>query len=264
MRLLRALALMAGALPGAALACTADPASLSDFPESNVYDPEAGPRGVYRAWFDGASTRYAHGVLGDAVEPTILGVMTGRGPLCGITVNLDENHVFEDIAPRLADIDGDGLLDVLVVRSHVEKGAQLAVYTASPDDQRIGLLATTPYIGRANRWLAPVGAADLDGDGRAEIAYVDRPHLAKTLRIWRFEDGALVELAAARGLTNHRIGEDFISGGIRDCGEGAEILTANADWTRIIATRFDGGTLTFRNLAPFRGPADLADMLTCR
>jgi hypothetical protein len=49
----------------------------------------------------------------------------------------------------------------------------------------VRLLAATPHIGSANRWLAPIGAADLDGDGRVEIAYVDRPHLARTLRIWR-------------------------------------------------------------------------------
>jgi hypothetical protein len=46
-------------------------------------------------------------------------------------------------------------------------------------------LASTPWIGQRFRWLAPVAAADLDGDGAMELAYVDRPHLARTLRVWR-------------------------------------------------------------------------------
>jgi hypothetical protein len=76
-------------------------------------------------------------------------------------------------------------------------------------------------IGQRNRWLAPIGAADLDGDGRVEIAYVDRPHLARTLRVWRSRPGGtLTEIATATGLTNHRIGEAFITGGIRDARRG--------------------------------------------
>ena len=91
--------------------------------------------------------------------------------------------------------------------------------TAEGGDLR--LVAATPNIGQRNRWLAPVAAADLDGDGATEIAYVDRPHLARRLRIWRFEGGSLTEIAALPGLTNHRIGEAFITGGLRvGVGEG--------------------------------------------
>jgi hypothetical protein len=52
----------------------------------------------------------------------------------------------------------------------------------------------------------------LNGDGIIEIAYIDRPHLAKELRVWSFVNGDLRPLPRASGLTNHRIGEDFISG----------------------------------------------------
>ena len=43
--------------------------------------------------------------------------------------------------------------------------------------------AATPFIGTPRRWLAPVGVADLDGDGRAEIAYVETPHRDKVLML---------------------------------------------------------------------------------
>ena len=166
------------------------------------------------------------------------------------------------IAPRLADLDGDGTDEVIVVRSHVAQGAQLAVYRWTGDD--LVLHAVTPYIGRRHRWLAPVGVADLDGDGAMDLAYVDQPHLARVLRVWRHADGALTQVAAAAGLTNHRIGEDFISGGIRDCGDGPEMVTANAGWSRLIATRLADGALTARDIGAFAGPPSFAAALACR
>ncbi|MCU4653989.1 VCBS repeat-containing protein [Roseibacterium sp. SDUM158016] len=212
-----------------------------------------GTSGIAAAWFEEPTTRYAHGVLGDAIEAGTLAAQLDNAPNC-VTgrVTLPQAEVFEDLAPRLADLDGDGRAEIIVVQSHRDLGARLAVYGLAPDGQGLRLLAATPNIGRTNRWLAPVGAADLDGDGYMEIAYVDRPHLARTLRVWRYVDGTLTEIAAASGLTNHRIGEAFITGGIRDCGAGPEIITADADWSRLVATRLaPDATLHARDLGPF-------------
>ncbi|MEL6960440.1 MAG: VCBS repeat-containing protein, partial [Pseudomonadota bacterium] len=124
-------------------------------------------------------------------------------------MTLPDDHVFEDVAPRLWDVTGDGKPEVVVIETDMALGGSLAVYDQS------GKIAETDHIGRTNRWLAPVGAADFDGDGRIEVAFVDRPHLAKTLRIFEFSDGVLALEAEIVGLTNHRIGEDFITGGLR-------------------------------------------------
>ena len=199
--------------------------------------------------------RYAHGVLGDAIEYGGLELRSGAG---WIRFDLPGDHVFEDLSPRLVDLDLDGVADAaMVVETDMRRGAALALYGAG------GKIAETPHIGRTNRWLAPVGAADLDGDGRVELAYVDRPHLAKTLRIWRYADGRLTQVAELKGLTNHRIGEDFISGGIRICSSTPEMITADADWRNVIATRFTGGKLQSMVIGPFTGPADLQAALTC-
>jgi hypothetical protein len=213
--------------------------------------------GIVAAWFEDPTTRYAHGVLGDTVEAGTLAAQLDGFPNCVAgRITLPETEVFEDLAPRLADLDGDGKAEIIVVQSHRDLGARLVVYGLTPDGQDLRLLAATPNIGRTNRWLAPIGAADLDGDGRVEIAYIDRPHLARTLRVWRYADGTLTEIAAATGLTNHRIGEDFITGGIRDCGGGPEMITANADWTRLVATRLmPDVTLRARDLGPFSAAA---------
>lgn len=203
--------------------------------------------------------RYAHGVLGDAIEwGTLEIVVEDWAHKTTLRFRLPKDRVFEDVAPRLADVDGDGKPEVLVVETQKDTGAQLAIYDET------GKIAFTPYIGRTNRWLAPIGVADLDGDGAVELAYIDRPHLAKTLRVWRFESGALVHVADLTGLTNHRIGERDIGGGLRDCGQGPEMITASANWARVMATTLQDGKLRTRDLGPHKDRASLNAALACK
>jgi hypothetical protein len=157
---------------------------------------------------------------------------------------------------RFWDVTGDGQFEVVVILTSLTLGASLAVYNAD------GRIAQTPHIGQTRRWLAPVGAADFDGDGRIELAFVDRPHLAKTLRVFEWNGAGLVLDAELGGLTNHRIGENFISGGVRDCGAGLEMVTADSDWSDLMVTRMDSGTLAARSLGVFT-PERLAAALDC-
>ncbi len=215
---------------------------------------------ILSARFTGPTTRYAHAVLGDAVEWAGLTLtFSGQdGAVMSVEIQLPQDHVFEDLEPRLVDLTLDGRANaVMVVETDMARGAALALYGAGEK------IAETPHIGQRNRWLAPIGAADLDGDGQVELAYVDRPHLAKTLRIWRFEGGKLTEIASLPGLTNHRIGEDFITSGIRDCGTGPEIVTVNATWSRVMASRLTQTGLVAQDIGPFSGPEAVEKALTC-
>lgn len=221
---------------------------------------------VLSAKFTEPTPRYAHGILGDAIEYGALQLVWDKSGGSGLTQNtrhtvtmrLPLDHVFEDITPRLFDVDGDGDREVIVVETDVAKGAQLAIYDET------GKIAATPHIGRTHRWLAPIGAADLDGDGKIEIAYIDRPHLARLLKIWRFEDGKLTLVAERGGLTNHQIGQDFISGGLRDCGAGPQMITANADWSQIVASSFDGATIRSTVIDKHKGRASFKRAMACR
>ncbi|WP_299551679.1 VCBS repeat-containing protein [uncultured Tateyamaria sp.] len=200
--------------------------------------------------------RYAHGILGDAIEWGTLELEIQGGELRRFV--LPRDHVFEDVAPRLADLDGDGAPEVLVVEADVTAGAAFAIYGVQ------GKITETPHIGTSNRWLAPLGAADLDGDGVTEIAYIDRPHLAKTLRIWRFEDGTLTSAADLRGLTNHRIGEVDIAGGIRTCAGVPEMILATANWSDLVAIRWDGSQFQRMNLGNDTTRPAFARAMDCR
>ncbi|WP_371688489.1 FG-GAP repeat domain-containing protein [Ruegeria sp. EL01] len=219
------------------------------------------------AQFTQPTTRYAHGVLGDDIEYGALKITVHNATSkpksshlskrTTLIVKLPLDRVFEDLEPRTVDVDLDGTPEVIVVESSIHAGAQLAIYDASGNK-----IAATPHIGSRFRWLAPIGAADLDGDGHIEIAYIDRPHLARTLRIWRYENSKLTEVASLPSLTNHRIGEDFISGGLRHCNNGPELILASADWSRIISVVFRNGWQT-TDLGPLQSREDLTLALNC-
>ncbi|KPQ17837.1 MAG: Repeat domain in Vibrio, Colwellia, Bradyrhizobium and Shewanella [Rhodobacteraceae bacterium HLUCCO18] len=229
-----------------------------------VAAPVADAQTALSAVYEDPTTRYPHGALGDTVEHATLTVTLSDGRILRAT--WDAPVVFEDTAPRLADLDGDGRPEILTVEAHETQGARFAIWAVTGDD--LVPLAATPWIGQRFRWLAPLGAADLDGDGRMEIAYVDRPHLAKILRVWRItfptpDTATLTEIATAPGLTNHRLRDPEIPGGIRHCADGPEMITADADWTRVIATRLTSdGTFISRDIGPWR-PGALNAALAC-
>lgn len=210
---------------------------------------------IVSAKYVGPTSRYAHAVLGDGIEHdtlvlTLMDEQTRR-------FTLPVTSVFEDTEPRLYDLDADAAPEVVVVESDQSRGARLAVYDAS------GFVTATPYIGTRFRWLAPLGAADLDGDGQIEVAYVDRPHLAKTLRIWRYQDRQLTEIASLKGITNHRIGERDIAGGIRRCGASPEMILARADWGELHAITFRNGQFETRSLGMDTSRAAFSSAMSC-
>lgn len=221
------------------------------------------PDVIIGAEFIEPTTRYDHAILGDDVEWGALQLRIDPCLNCGdgrtktLIIRLPQNHVFEDLAPRIIEGD-DGPTLVMVVESSLTQGARLSLYDEA------GLYAATPFIGRPHRWLAPIGSADLDGDGWPEVAYIDRPHLAKTLRIWRLRDGELELVASQPGLTNHRIGQDFITSGIRDCGDGPEVVTVDSGWSRIVVSTLEGGEVSSRDIAPFKERASMDRVLDCR
>lgn len=209
---------------------------------------------IISAQYADPTTRYAHNVLGDSIEHATLRLVLADG----VTrrYNLPENLVFEDTAPRVIDLDFDGSPEVIVVESSQTQGARLAIYGSE------GRIAATEYIGTRFRWLAPIGAADLDGDGHMEIAYIDRPHLAKTLRLFRYRNQQLIEVASLGGLTNHRIGEVDIAGGVRTCAGSPEMLIASADWSQMVSVTFEE-TLEARIIGMDTSRAAFARALEC-
>lgn len=224
---------LAGPLCALALAL---PARAEDLSQAVLAQAE-----LVRAELVQSTDRYDHGVLGDALEWGALRITVNTCIDCAglrlgdLVLTLPETRVFEDVEARLADLDGDGSNEVVVVETDLRLGASLSVWRAT------GRITATPFIGARHRWLAPAGIADFDGDGRVEIAYIDRPHILGDLVYLRLEDGKLREVARLPGLSNHRIGDTAIAGGVRDCGAGAELVLATKDWSRLVLVGWQDG-----------------------
>jgi len=174
---------------------------------------------VSAAWLIGATRRYTHGVLGDSLEASGLIVETNAGK--ELRLNLPANRVFEDLEPRLIDLDDNSQSEIILVESDLKQGASLAVFGIV--DGRIRKRSATPFIGTANRWLNPLGVGDFDGDGILDIALVETPHIGGILRLYRFTTPKLTLYAEFTGVSTHNLGST-------ELGLGTVIPAQFRDW----------------------------------
>ena len=146
--------------------------------------------------------KYRHGILGDRIEAEQL-VVVVDGIFYELT--LPNEFVFEDISPRLYDVDGDDELEFITIRSSVSQGAGIAIYKII--DGQLDEYAFVPEIGTANRWLNIVAINDLDNDGTEELVWIQTPHIGGILKVARIKEGALTVIDETSQYSNHAIGE---------------------------------------------------------
>lgn len=202
-----------------------------------------GSNHIARTWFGGATDRYQHAVLGDTIEAQTLYAQLANTTDCAIEITLNADSVFEDITPRLADVTGDGKDNIIAIESHRNKGASLAIYGVV--DGQLKKVASTPHIGTRYRWLAPIGTADFNADDVLDVAYVETPHLAGVIKVWSFRNNKAQLIASKAGYSNHRIGQNYITGGIRNCANSAQMVLPDLHWQQtVVATVSDNSIIS--------------------
>lgn len=151
------------------------------------------------------SSRYRHGVLGDATEPTELRVFRLAGeelrPLASFSAG--EDGVFEALGALAADLDGDGRAEIMITRSDPIGGA--AHLALALEGGKLVVKARGRPVGSGNRWSHLLGAFDVDRSGLKLLA-VETPHLAGSLLALRMRLGELRERSRRSGYTTHVIG----------------------------------------------------------
>lgn len=146
--------------------------------------------------------RYGHFALGRPHEYARVVAVLNDGR--ELSLELPDDEVFEDLAPRRVQLGAGEPTLLLAIVSQRGSGARLVLIGV--EGGRLALVAQSAPIGTPKRWLNPVAVDDLDGDGRAEIAAVITPHIGGTLKIYRRDGPALVEVAAMPGFSNHAFG----------------------------------------------------------
>ncbi len=146
--------------------------------------------------------RYGHFALGQPHEYARLTATTSSGRV--LSFELPEDEVFEDLQPRLIKLAVNEAEEMLTIVSQRDSGARLVLIKLQGD--HLAISAQSPAIGKAMRWLNPVGVVDFDGNGQAEIAAVITPHLAGPLKVYQRNGKHLTEIAALPGFSNHVYG----------------------------------------------------------
>jgi len=181
-----------------------DPLARMKPPENALPDGKVmtGKGDITRVWLADPTQRYDHGVLGDKTEAGALAIETRDSRR--YQVKLKDDAVFEDLEPRIADLDGDGHDEVVVVKSYLKRGSALAVIGLRKG--KYDIIAETPPLGAPHRWLNPAGIGDFNGDGKTDIALVRQPHVVGVLELWTFSGNALRKTDELPDVANHIIG----------------------------------------------------------
>lgn len=260
----------AGAAPAGPPELSSDGVALSPFAKHGLFnDPLPDSRVVMAnniaVALSGPTDRYAHAVLGDALEASAIEFIDLCSNESG-RIDIAAPDVIEGVAPLLADVDGDTELEILVTVSNSVGGARLVVYEFSGT-----VLAESEPIGRGNRWRNQLAVGAFGPAGEVEIIDVRTPHIGGTVQSFALtfgdEAGPTLERVAASDdrFTSHVIRTGNLDMGLAIDGDldgrldvviptaerdalVALTRTNNADgWTEIAELPLDG-TLT-TNLA---------------
>jgi len=216
-----------------------DQPAKPELPEGALPDGRiaTGSRDIARAWLAEPTDRYDHGIFGDKIEAGALVIELRDGKRQ--TVRLSGDAVFEDLEPRLADLDGDGHDEIIVVKSYLKRGSALAVIAERKG--RYEIVAETPPLGGPYRWLNPAGIGDFNGDGKIDLALVRQPHVIGSLELWNWTGGTLRKTAELADTANHIAGARAIamSAAADFDGDGvADIAVPSLDRSRLRIVSF--------------------------
>ncbi len=172
------------------------PAPVGALPDGKIATAREG--NVRRAWFAEPTDRYQHCILGDCIEAGSLVAELEDGSKLSLRLPIEQ--VFEDLTPRLFDIDGDGNSEIIAIRASQTGGAAVVIYGVRGGE--ITEIASSTENGQRNRWL---NIAFIDV---GTIAFVRTPHIGGRLALLQYRPNGEVRESndVVTNISNHLIG----------------------------------------------------------
>ncbi len=157
------------------------------------------------AWLASPTVRYPHASMGSSTHAGSLHAISRSG--ASYSLRLPLSRVWEDLQPRLVDLDGDGRDEIVVIEADIARGAAIVAYGIPRSGHLLEERARSSWLGLPFRWLNPVGFADFDGDGKMDIASVTTPHIGGVLTLYRYAPPLIEAFAKMPDVSNHQMGD---------------------------------------------------------
>lgn len=237
-------------------------------PDARIVLSDDGRIAVYA---NATNQRYVHGIMGDDIEGASLVVLHINDEQLEIVeqIDLDGDAVYEGLSPMWADINQDGVQDLVTTVSDGQSGSRIRVYLFTEN----GILTVDGQaIGQANRWQHQLAWGAFGANGEMQLVDVLTPHIGGWVRFYEFDGTQLVIQTQLIGYTSHVIGSrnlDMAVAGDFDGDGQLEIILPSQDRQRIAGIRnsdtgavvaweleLDGTLVT--NLAGLNTPSGLA------
>lgn len=185
------------------------------------------------ALYGNRTDRYRHGALGDNIEGSSLLVVDAATERVAVEVDLDPPTVFEGLSPLVADIDGDGAVELVTTVADSTDGARIRVYDTDGTE-----LATGPVYGPG--WRHQLCVAPFAPDGATELGVVRKPHVDRTVEFYRVTGDELEVTATEQGYASHTYASRNLDGGLAadlDADGSVELLVPTTDRNTLTAVR---------------------------
>ncbi|HLF90056.1 MAG TPA: hypothetical protein VI451_13990, partial [Anaerolineales bacterium] len=187
-----------------------------------------------------ATTVYPHGVLGDAIEAASISLVQTQPTFELLwTASIPDGKVAEGLAPIWADLDGNGIREIIVTASDENSGAQILVF-----DEHGARIAAGPAIGRGFRWRHQLVAAPFDSSGKILLADVLTPHIGGIVEFSEWVGDRLEVLTLLEDFSSHRIGTrnlDMALAGDFDGDGFAELVVPNQEMDQLAYIQYVDG-----------------------
>ena len=150
----------------------------------------------------GASSRYAHGVLGDQIEGTSLTLVETEPEVAIVNTISTGIQVFEGAIPIWCDLDDDGDWEIVTTLSDAVDGARIVLFNEAGER-----IAEGPSAERGYRWRHQLVAAPFGGGTEMFLADNLTPHLGGVTEFYRWdEEAGLVVVSSIGGYSTHTLG----------------------------------------------------------